>query len=175
MGLPFLSGFYSKDLIVERCLSGALNWFVLGLVMAAMLGTAIYRLRVFICRIWGKGNRLFMRRERQRMYEVIPSLGLGVGAIGGGYYMQSVLFDFGEIFVLEGGYKLFLLGVVMSGILLIYLYRFTGFRRYKGVGVMGKAIKSFFVSIWFLSYVARVSSLGGLKMGQVGYKEVDLG
>ena len=51
MGLPFLRGFYSKDLVVERLLVKGFNSVVLVLIMFAMVGTVIYRFRVFFCRV----------------------------------------------------------------------------------------------------------------------------
>lgn len=103
---------------------------------------------MFMCRVWGKGNKSLLGSERQVIYEVVPRLGLGLGAICGGYFMQSVLFDFEEIFVLEGGYKLILLGIVAGGILLMFLNGFRGFKmlKFKGGGVK-KIWRSFFVSI----------------------------
>lgn len=107
-------------------------------VMAGMLRTVVYSFRVFICSVWGKVSIPVLGYERQRAYEVIPRLGLGVVAICGGYFMQTVLFDFREIFVLERSYKTFLLLVVVGGVLLMFLYGVRGFKRLKCGYEVGK-------------------------------------
>lgn len=47
MGLPFLRGFYSKDLVVEGCLGGAVNLVVFMRVGLGIIRTVIYSGRVF--------------------------------------------------------------------------------------------------------------------------------
>ncbi|MBV2113451.1 MAG: hypothetical protein KUF82_21065 [Candidatus Thiodiazotropha sp. (ex Ctena orbiculata)] len=47
IGLPFLSGFYSKDLVIEGCLRGVVNWVVFVRVGLGIIRTTIYSGRVF--------------------------------------------------------------------------------------------------------------------------------
>ena len=85
--------------------------------------------------------------ENQSVYEVIPRLGLSLGAVWGGYFIQSVMFRFGGVFVLEGGYKILLLGIIIVTIVLIMLYRLFGFSllNISGFSNISKLIQSFFV------------------------------
>lgn len=46
-GLPFMSGFYSKDLILERILIRNLSIFTLFLILFSTIFTIIYSLRLF--------------------------------------------------------------------------------------------------------------------------------
>lgn len=48
-GLPFLAGFYSKDLIMEVIISNNTNWFIILLTFLAVGFTSFYSIRFTIC------------------------------------------------------------------------------------------------------------------------------
>lgn len=52
-GLPYLAGFYSKDLIIEYFLVGGFNSLILLLSLVAVGFTALYSLRLSLVVIWG--------------------------------------------------------------------------------------------------------------------------
>ncbi len=88
-GLPFLSGFYSKDLILEVILSRSVRFFILRLVMLATGGTALYRIRLAAFRVIGPvlRNRYHnLRNEDSRIS--VSCLNLVFGAIFGGAVMN---------------------------------------------------------------------------------------
>lgn len=108
-GLPFLGGFYSKDLVVESFLGGQLNWFMIFVVGIGLGTTLIYRLRLYFGGVSGlvrQGPAQFV--ENLTFYEVIPMICIGILSVCGGYFMQSFVFGFNEMFLLEFKFKSFL-------------------------------------------------------------------
>jgi NADH-ubiquinone oxidoreductase chain 5 len=57
-GLPFLAGFYSKDLIIEYILIGGFNSLMVIITLVAVGFTALYSIRFSIILIWGPQNYL---------------------------------------------------------------------------------------------------------------------
>nr|QGZ10057.1 NADH dehydrogenase subunit 5 [Eisenia tracta] len=55
-GFPFMSGFYSKDLIVEASMFYHHNLLMVVLIMAAVGLTSFYSVRFSLCVIWGMNN-----------------------------------------------------------------------------------------------------------------------
>jgi NADH-ubiquinone oxidoreductase chain 5 len=53
IGMPFLAGFYSKDLILEEGVFGGGNLCAIGLSLVATGLTCSYRVRVLINGVWG--------------------------------------------------------------------------------------------------------------------------
>lgn len=58
-GLPFLTGFYSKDLIIELIIDCNLMSFAMLMVSLATLFTSIYSTRLLILTFWSKINNKF--------------------------------------------------------------------------------------------------------------------
>lgn len=128
IGVPFLSGFYSKDLVVESFVGGYFNWLVVICFMLAIIGTVVYVIRFFVCTVWGKVSRSSMQGvERNRVFEFVPVVVLGLGAVGGRFLMQGYLFYVGEVFVLEGIFKRCLGLVLMLGVVVGLVYSVIGF------------------------------------------------
>lgn len=181
MGLPFLRGFYSKDLIVEIVCRVEANMVVLFIIVLGVVRTVLYSIRFFLCRVWGKLNSGSIQLvEDETMYEIIPRFGLGVGAVVGGCFIQSCLFEFNEVFIMEVGFKIIVLLVLFFGFLVMGFYVVISkvLEVYLGLGMVDKLfkfIKLFFVQIWFFSYVVYGRNVIGLGVGHLMYKEVDLG
>lgn len=90
IGVPFIRGFYSKDLVVESFIGGQFSLVVGFCLMLGMIGTVIYVRRFFMASVWGKVNRRPVQEvESSRLYEVVPVVVLGLGAVGGGYLIQG--------------------------------------------------------------------------------------
>lgn len=72
--------------------------------------TSVYLGRIYLRRVWGKVAGSYIQGvERQRTYDVLPGVRLGVGAVLGGYLIQSRVFIFNEVLVLEGGFRVIVL------------------------------------------------------------------
>lgn len=91
-GIPFITGFYSKDLILERMIIQPMPVFVIFLVMLSTRFTVIYRSRVLLL--------LFINLRRQDVINcrvdisgqiIIGALILIVPRVIGGYFFSGVL------------------------------------------------------------------------------------
>lgn len=65
IGLPFLRGYYAKDLILEMYLSGGIRGVISGMLIVTVLGTVVYRVRIFMYRVFGKANKVVLGGERR--------------------------------------------------------------------------------------------------------------
>nr|YP_009521274.1 NADH dehydrogenase subunit 5 [Perumytilus purpuratus]AXP84510.1 NADH dehydrogenase subunit 5 [Perumytilus purpuratus] len=91
-GLPFLSGFYSKDLLVELSLTCALDMWSYVLMLFGVGLTSFYSLR-FIASALFSVNRLVimdsdMCIEEEPFNLVLSYCCLGMGAVLSGFYME---------------------------------------------------------------------------------------
>nr|YP_010447207.1 NADH dehydrogenase subunit 5 [Donax dysoni]UTM92215.1 NADH dehydrogenase subunit 5 [Donax dysoni] len=124
-GFPFLSGFYSKDLVIESFMSEGVNILLGLMVLISTCLTAFYSgLMVFSvsksCMVFpGMGDMI------SNSYVIIPCFVLGVGALFGGLIMQSMILSFNSIFILQGVVKLLPIMCVMVGLVLLVLMVFT--------------------------------------------------
>lgn len=103
MGLPFLTGFYSKDLIIEFIFGSNLALLSLILLIFAALLTAFYSCRliffVFLNRPQTNKNK-FSNIHEGDILLLIPIIFLGVFSIINGYYSQYyILKDFKPIMI----------------------------------------------------------------------------
>jgi len=55
-GFPFMSGFYSKDIIVEASIFYQHNIFIVVLIILAVGLTSFYSIRFSLCVVWGSNN-----------------------------------------------------------------------------------------------------------------------
>lgn len=178
MGIPFLRGFYSKDLIIEGCLDGGLNWLVVfGFFLGVML-TTIYLGRALVRRVWGKSRGVVQVLEGGSLYVVLPGLVLGFGAVVGGFVFQSWVFVFNRTFVLESDLRGFVWVVLLVGVVGVSLWSLG-----RGVEVVGrkrgskigKGILVGLRSMWFVAYLVPVCTVLGMRGSRVVFNTVDLG
>jgi proton-translocating NADH-quinone oxidoreductase chain L len=102
-GLPFLSGFYSKDFILEVSFAkytvSGLFVYWLGTLAAGL--TAFYSFRVLYLTFWGK--TLGFKYYLQNLHELPIAMGfplfvLGVGSIFSGYFLKDSFVGLGSTF-----------------------------------------------------------------------------
>jgi len=149
-GFPFLSGFYSKDLILERVVERSLNFVgVVVLFLAAML-TAVYRIRVVFFCSGVKGKVLGLQPVREEsFYLIAPVVRLVMGSIFFGWFMASLVFDLDLFFVtlLRKVFPVFFMVVGLTYYLGCLLDKESFL--YRGLG-------SFFIDQWGYSHVVHV-------------------
>lgn len=93
-GFPFMSGFYSKDLIVEGLLFMVNNVLVISLLVLGVLLTVCYRVRICFYVIFGsfRGSASQRFHGDCRWY-CIPILFLLRGAVLGGLFLRMLYLD----------------------------------------------------------------------------------
>nr|YP_004327752.1 NADH dehydrogenase subunit 5 [Unio pictorum]ADE18135.1 NADH dehydrogenase subunit 5 [Unio pictorum]ADE18148.1 NADH dehydrogenase subunit 5 [Unio pictorum]ADE18161.1 NADH dehydrogenase subunit 5 [Unio pictorum]ADE18174.1 NADH dehydrogenase subunit 5 [Unio pictorum]ADE18187.1 NADH dehydrogenase subunit 5 [Unio pictorum] len=173
-GMPFLSGFYSKDLILEGVFSsfnGSLEVFVM-LVGAGL--SLVYSLRILLIGVFGQNfSSSLFTCSTESGYIVSSIIILSVGAIVGGWFLQSV-------WVSVNGFSLVgVFGKVVISIITFMglLYGFINFflvevLKWKTFGSLSR----FLSSMWFMNLVSGSFLAGvGLKLGGLMHLHLDLG
>jgi len=118
-GAPFLSGFYSKDLILEYSLFAPTNAFMVFLIFLATGMTSAYSLRLSFSSLWGpsQGAPLHTKAEADPYINLSTSV-LAFCAVLGGAFFQIVFIPFDPAPIpLPSIYKGLTSFVVLSGIL----------------------------------------------------------
>jgi len=95
MGFPFLSGYYSKDLIIEWAYTKGPGWF--WLATGAVVLTAMYTTRLLVVVFMGKPRSEAAKKAHESpMVMVIPLLLLAIPAWMAGYpFIQEHFFNLG--------------------------------------------------------------------------------
>lgn len=165
-GIPFMAGFYSKDLIVEVLLVSFSPVLRVVLIMLSVCLTSVYSIKLSLSTLWSplKG-RSFKTETDQRVSSVISYIPLLIGAIVRGSSLVWVLNPLAQSPVIPVFLKLFTLTIVIVlGILMFVLYS-------RGVNM---ALYHFLTSIWFLKYITS-SPLVGVRShlsDKVNYNEM---
>nr|YP_010148081.1 NADH dehydrogenase subunit 5 [Potamilus streckersoni]QQV68435.1 NADH dehydrogenase subunit 5 [Potamilus streckersoni]UUA64267.1 NADH dehydrogenase subunit 5 [Potamilus streckersoni] len=173
-GMPFLSGFYSKDLVLEgafSCFGGSFEIFIL--VVGAGL-SLVYSLRICLMGVFGQsfGGSLCLFVVESG-YIIISICVLVVGATVGGWFLQLV-------WVAVNGFDLIgVLGKVIIGFVTLFglVYILVGLLKVQKVSrsLLGE-LDWFLSSMWFMGLVSGslISSVG-LKGGLSAHSCLDLG
>lgn len=122
-GFPFLSGFFSKDMIIEHSISWDVVLLVWGLFLSSCILSVAYRIRVSYFgmlkfqlsspRVLKVGGVLF----------ICPIVSLYFWSISLGKYVGKVLLD-GEIYLYSNAEKLLGVGFLLIGLLLFWGTKF---------------------------------------------------
>ena len=141
IGTPFLSGFYSKDLILELGLLSFCKFLGLLLAFLSSLFTVIYSFRIIIfCFLYPMLGNSLLSVSEEKANLIFPIFRLGLGTIFCGWFFCGFVFS-SVVFILPIFFKSLALFLIFFGIILRFCY-YLGY-------------KSFFSSsfvYWFLSY-----------------------
>nr|YP_009480274.1 NADH dehydrogenase subunit 5 [Navis striatus]AIZ58462.1 NADH dehydrogenase subunit 5 [Navis striatus]AIZ58475.1 NADH dehydrogenase subunit 5 [Navis striatus]AMX74129.1 NADH dehydrogenase subunit 5 [Navis striatus]QLD97031.1 NADH dehydrogenase subunit 5 [Navis striatus]QLD97044.1 NADH dehydrogenase subunit 5 [Navis striatus] len=161
-GFPFLSGFYSKDMILEYIYSSEKSLLVLILVILATILTCVYSFRLMYFSIW-KGLLSVSVINYSFSYMMsIPILVMGVVVIFFGNILMWLIFSQPFFLILNFKIKLLNLMILMIAFWLFFMFYFNQ------KGFVGDLLgMEFFSSLWFLSLVSSYFSLKMLKKGMV--------
>jgi len=142
-GFPFLSGFYSKDMIIETAYATytVKGYFAYWLGLITALLTSFYSLRLLYLTFWGYSNanrKVILNSHESNWLIIIPLTALCIGSIFSGYVCRDMFLGAGSdffrqsIFVLPknltiidaefipAAYKLLPLIFAISGLLIAF-------------------------------------------------------
>nr|YP_010934986.1 NADH dehydrogenase subunit 5 [Ornithodoros improvisus]WKW52634.1 NADH dehydrogenase subunit 5 [Ornithodoros improvisus] len=148
-GVPFLSGFYSKDMVLEWIYMSEDNVFVVFLTIIATIFTCIYSLRVMYYSMWKGSIKMISFSYHWSFWMEIPIFLMGVGVILFGSMMSWILFPNYELNVV-------MLSSKMINILILIVGGWMFFSCYFGnVGLLNFGIiNNFFGNMWFMSSIS---------------------
>ena len=171
-GMPFISGFYSKDLILERSFVCRTNVLIIFLIFVATGLTAGYTVRIALATLWGPINSSpYYYHEPARIYLISPIVFLGCFAVVGGAVAQALFFDFNALIVLPYQAKIFTPFAILSGCALSLVLSRAWWNPSKK-----RITKLFSTEIWFLSHISMFPfSKLAIESGTLISKSVDHG
>lgn len=176
-GLPFLSGFYSKDLILEIVLITNINFFSFFLFFFSTGLTVSYSMRLFyysFLKFINQGSYNILNDSRFVIQKRIVSL--LIFAIIGGAIINWLIFPFLPLICLSFFLKILTLFTCLSGGFLGFLLA-----RIKNCYENNKSLSYYFFSyysriIWFLPFLSTIGvSFTPLKQGFKIFKNLDQG
>nr|ALS46275.1 NADH dehydrogenase subunit 5 [Glycera americana] len=121
-GLPFMAGFYSKDMIIEMCLYNQTNMVIVIMFLLATMMTAAYSIRLMVTALISNNMSLPIQYTSDNSTSnTTPMIMLTLGAITGGSSMNWLsILPYKEP-VLAIDMKLSALMVTLAGAFLMYL------------------------------------------------------
>nr|YP_010010062.1 NADH dehydrogenase subunit 5 [Sipalinus gigas]QNS38620.1 NADH dehydrogenase subunit 5 [Sipalinus gigas] len=175
-GLPFLSGFYSKDLIVESMSMGYLNMFVYVVFYLSVGLTACYSFRLVYYCFTGEFNLLSSHGLSDEPGPMLESMGILIFmVIFGGSLLMWLMFPTPVFICLPFYMKVFALGLIFLGMWVGYeasKFYLTD----KPIGLLYHDFSSFSANMWNLTILSTfgVSPLP-MHLGSVYLKGLDQG
>jgi NADH-ubiquinone oxidoreductase chain 5 len=170
-GFPFLSGFYSKDLILEVYFILNINLIMYVSIFMSTIFTLTYSVRlVYYIFFNAMGYKTFLSIEEERGI-FIPMSFLFISSIYAGGVLSSFIFPLVCV-SLPASVKISVLVILLVLSILVYLNM-----NLKTPGVMRhrKAVVNYIGSIWFLPALSSIMFMPVLKLGQLFLKLMDQG
>nr|WMM47476.1 NADH dehydrogenase subunit 5 [Sthenoteuthis oualaniensis] len=175
-GMPFLAGFYSKDLIIEGLIVGNINVITMVLGLFGVCLTVLYSMRFSFYIIWGnESSDAYTNVSDNDMKMIFPMSMLVIGALWGGFVFQSLFCLFSVEFFLPSVMKLTVPCLIILS--LLFSFGFWDKGVVKGNFGLLNYINS---SMWFLSSFICYPSMAlfksttnsSLKMVDMGWFEI---
>nr|QNR04856.1 NADH dehydrogenase subunit 5 [Chorisquilla orientalis] len=178
-GMPFMAGFYSKDVILEMAFMGSINYISFLMYVFATGLTVCYTARLVYYSVTGDFNMGSLHTVNDESGLLTnPMLLLALGAVTAGSMLSWLIVPCPYMICLSGLYKLLVLFVCILGAWVGYvlnlgsfLYILNSFNYYKVVVFGG--------SMWFLPFLSTqnimynflVNGFNAYKMGDQGWFE----
>nr|YP_009170510.1 NADH dehydrogenase subunit 5 [Loliolus beka]ALE33714.1 NADH dehydrogenase subunit 5 [Loliolus beka] len=171
-GMPFLAGFYSKDLIIESLVVGNMNLIMLILGAFGVCLTVLYSMRFSFFIIWdNQSSDTYTNTSDNDLKMIFPMSMLVMGALFGGFLFQ-------ELFPLFNlGFFLFSMMKLMVPMLIIMSLMFSfGFWDKNNIKFKYGYLNYINSSMWFLSSFLCFPMLESFKyVTNSSLKVVDMG
>nr|APH08725.1 NADH dehydrogenase subunit 5 [Tomopleura sp. JEU-2016] len=172
-GAPFLSGFYSKDLILELSLSNPTNFLMVMLIFLATGMTAAYSMRLSFCSLWSPMKTApHHSKEESDLYVNSAVTILTLAAVVAGFGLQNMFLPFSPLpFVLPFALKMLTMFVIFMGVFTMFII----WDHNHNENTMNK-IKFFFSTMWFLAPISSQPLTSfSMNLGTNLIKSVDMG
>nr|YP_010454043.1 NADH dehydrogenase subunit 5 [Heteroteuthis dagamensis]QXJ42020.1 NADH dehydrogenase subunit 5 [Heteroteuthis dagamensis] len=126
-GMPFLAGFYSKDLIIEGLISGNMNLFMVLMGVLGVCLTVLYSVRFSLFIIWGnESSELYTNVKDEDVKMIIPMSLLVLGALWGGLIFQNLFSLFNVNIFLPIGLKLIVSFMIIVSLVMSFSFWESG-------------------------------------------------
>ena len=167
--MPFLSGFYSKDMILEVMLMGELNLFVMLIALVATALTVIYSCRLALGLFGEESMRERYRGERDFDTEIAVRMGvLVLPSIIGGWFLRGLMGSSLLVYLRHPQKVFIMVMVLVSGLLILGAtsVKFTS----------NTKLLNLLHQMWFIPLLFRVKLTSeGLFLAKDGVKSRDMG
>ncbi|KAG7172185.1 NADH-ubiquinone oxidoreductase chain 5-like 4, partial [Homarus americanus] len=175
-GIPFLAGFYSKDLILEVAFIRNINLLAFILYALATGLTVCYRFRLVYYSLTGLFNLRRMSQVNDKSVVITRSMiRLRIGGVTGGAFLSWVIFPESYIICLTFTFKVLALALRVLGALIGYLlniisvnYRLRRLKSYSKVVFIGSMCFIPFLSTFNLSHVRLKTAGACMNVGDYG-------
>nr|YP_010535734.1 NADH dehydrogenase subunit 5 [Ornithodoros asperus]UYB78750.1 NADH dehydrogenase subunit 5 [Ornithodoros asperus]UYB78763.1 NADH dehydrogenase subunit 5 [Ornithodoros asperus] len=160
-GLPFLSGFFSKDLILEYIYMEESNLLIIFMVIVATFSTCFYSLRVMFYSVWNGVIKVSNLNYCWSVWMEIPIFIMGfVVVIFGSNFSWVMLLDWEGCSVLNFNISIVNVGIVLLGVWSFWVF-ISG-----SISIMDTKVSNFLGSMWYLSFLTSDMFLKSVNMGQ---------
>lgn len=175
-GMPFLAGFYSKDLILEVVLLSNLNFFSLILFFVSTGLTVCYSFRLIYYRLRGDFNFFSGALINDSGVTILKSMfGLIIIRLIGGRILIWILFPAPQIICLPFTIKISILITCILGGLLGYIISNISFYFYNKI-LNYNLLRNFLGDIWFMPVIFTLGVIkSSLLIGKIVKKNLDYG
>nr|UGW52231.1 NADH dehydrogenase subunit 5 [Gonodactylus sp. SIO BIC C12730] len=178
-GMPFMAGFYSKDVILEMAFMGTINYISFLMYVFATGLTVCYTARLVYYSVTGSFNMGSLHTVNDESGLLTnPMLLLALGAVSAGSMLSWLIIPYPYMICLSSFYKSLVLIVCMLGAWVGYvlnlgsfLYVLNSFMYYKSVVFSGSMWFMPFLSTQNIIYKFLVNGFNIYKMGDQGWFE----
>nr|YP_009995448.1 NADH dehydrogenase subunit 5 [Ochthebius nobilis]QNP09877.1 NADH dehydrogenase subunit 5 [Ochthebius nobilis] len=175
-GMPFLSGFYSKDLILEVLSMNYLNLYIYIIFYISTGLTACYTIRLMYYSLMGNFNYLSLNMINDKGNIMLKGMsGLILLVIVGGSMLMWLMFPTPYLILLPFYMKMMTVIVILIGLFLGY--HFSNFYlNYSLKSLMFYNISLFFSSMWNMPFISTFGiNYYPIYLGLFYYKNFDQG
>nr|YP_010610687.1 NADH dehydrogenase subunit 5 [Opisthoteuthis massyae]WAP91455.1 NADH dehydrogenase subunit 5 [Opisthoteuthis massyae] len=171
-GFPFLSGFYSKDMIIEKMLESNMNIVMLLLSLLGICLTMFYSMRLSIKLIWsGEMKNKYSDINDDDINMIIPMFVLVMGALFSGIMFQYIFMQFNKEMFLPYFYKVLVMMMIVISVL-VSMALWSNNMNFKNCNFFN----FFNMEMWFLSSLMGYPMLNVMKgISNSNLKLIDMG
>nr|QNE85784.1 NADH dehydrogenase subunit 5 [Musca autumnalis] len=175
-GMPFLAGFYSKDLILEMVSFSYINMFSFFLYFFSTGLTVCYSFRLVYYTMTGDSNFSSLNMLNDEGWVMLKSMmGLLVLSIVGGSMLNWLIFPTPEVIILPLNLKLLTLFVCIIGGFMGYMISNVSLF-FMNKALMNYNSSYFLGSMWFMPYISTYGIINySLILGKLSIKSFDQG